>query len=175
MVRSEGKLFVLSGRWWASPLCCAFLLFGIYHSIVHMNSPSLGLKGQLFRDLYGVPAQQIHAAYGALCVFLFLICFTWMLFKSSLARRVIVSEIGVTILPSLIFRQNVTIPYDLIYELKATDDPGYSNRQKMPKHFRECVLFRANGRRYKFGSYSFRSWAEYLEFCDAIGVSRNIS
>lgn len=156
-------------------MCCLFLLFGIYDSLKHINSPSLGLKGQLLHDLYGVPAQQIHAAYGTVCVVLFLICFAWMLFRSSLARRVIVSSDSVTILPSMIFRENVTIAYKAISDLRAVDDPGYSSNQKVPKHFRECVLLWANGRRYKFGSYSFQSWAEYLEFCDAIGALRNVS
>ena len=175
MARDEGKVFVLSGRWYAAPVCSVFLLFCIYLSFKSINSPHLGLKGQFFHDVFGVPAQQIHVIYGATCLILFIICIAWMLFRSTLARRVVVAGDSVTIVPSVIFRRSVTIPYRSITDMQAVDDPGYSGGQNILKRFRECVLLWADGRRYKFGSYSFQSWSDYLEFCDAIGCSRKVS
>lgn len=160
--------FPLIGRFWLGALTGVLCALGAVYMLMHGGKPWIGNTGWAWHAA-GVSYRTREVLYGVIFAVIAVACFGWCFLGPWLARRILLTAQGLTIVePPILSKPSTSIPYPAISNLRRYQQSSLTRRGNDSSKALETIGFTFQGRPYGFQRYRFRSDQEFESFCRLI-------
>lgn len=156
--------FPLIGRFWLGALIGILSALGATYMLAHGGKPWIGNTGWAWHAA-GVSYRTREVLYGLIFAAIAVACFGWCFLGPWLARRILMTAQGLTIVePPILSKPPTMIPYLAISNLRRCQPSSPTRRGNYSRKALETIGFTFQGRPYGFQRYRFRSDQEFENF-----------